>query len=72
MHDEGYIRYEKYKGARLTAKGKRVARETQKRHETLRSFLLMLGIDEKSANEEACKMEHILSSKTIKKLAEFV
>ena len=72
LSDEGYIDYEKYGGVTLTEKGKRVARETKKRHETLKEFLLLLGIDKKIAEEDACEMEHILHPSTMDMIVKFV
>lgn len=72
LSEEGYVDYEKYSGAKLTEKGKRVARETKKRHDTLKEFLLILGIDKKTAEEDACEMEHILHPDTMNTIIKFV
>jgi DtxR family Mn-dependent transcriptional regulator len=69
---EGYINHEKYKGVTLTKKGLRVAHETRRKHEVLREFLEILGIDEDLADEDACRMEHILNPKTLERLTRFV
>ncbi len=68
----GYINYEKYGGVTLTPKGKRVARETRKKHEMLHEFLLILGVEDKTADEDACKMEHDLNPRTLERLTRFV
>jgi len=68
----GYVDYAKYGGAKLTERGRRVARETKKRHDTLKEFLLLLGIDKKIAEEDACEMEHILHSDTMDTIIKFV
>lgn len=72
LSEEGYVDYEKYGGAKLTEKGKRVARKTKKRHDTLKEFLLLLGVDKKTAEEDACEMEHILHSDTMNTIIKFV
>ena len=72
LSKEGYIDYEKYGGATLTKKGRRVARETKKRHDALTEFLLLLGVDGKIAEEDACEMEHILHSDTMNMIVKFV
>lgn len=69
---EGHIDYEKYGGATLTEKGKRIARETKKRHDTLKEFLVLLGVDKKIADEDACEMEHILHPSTMDTVIKFV
>lgn len=72
LSEEGYVDYEKYGGTKLTEKGKRVARRTKKRHDTLKEFLLLLGIDKKTAEEDACEMEHILHPDTMNTIIKFV
>ena len=70
--EEGYINYEKYSGVTLTEKGKRIAVKTKNKHEILKDFLIILGIDEKIADEDACKIEHHVNKKTMDKLTKFV
>jgi DtxR family Mn-dependent transcriptional regulator len=72
LNNEGYIDYKKYSGVKLTKKGKKLALNTKKKHETLKNFLIILGIDENIANEDACKIEHILNPKTMIRLTKFV
>ena len=72
LSDEGYINYEKYSGVTLTEKGKKIAMKTKKRHDILKSFLRILGIDEKVADEDACRIEHVVAPKTMDKLTKFV
>jgi len=72
LSDEGYINYEKYTGVTLTEKGKKIAMNTKKKHETLKNFLILLGVDEKIADEDACKIEHNIDQKTMGKLRKFV
>lgn len=45
----------------LTAEGEEVARKIYERHTILTAFLIQLGVDEKSAAEDACKIEHDIS-----------
>ncbi len=68
----GYINYEKYRGVTLTPKGKKIAKKTREKHEMLRNFLLILGIDDKTSDEDACRMEHILNPDTLDRLTKFV
>jgi len=72
MAEEGYINYEKYRGVTLSEKGKRVAKETQSRHDTLKAFLTILGINENIANDDACKIEHHVHPLTMERLEKFV
>lgn len=72
LSDEGYINYEKYTGVTLTSKGKKIALNIKRKHETLRNFLILLGVDEKIADEDACKIEHNVNKQTMEKLRKFV
>ena len=72
LSEDGYINYEKYGGATLTSKGKKIAKETKKKHEMLREFLLILGVDDKIADTDACKVEHVLNPESLDRLTKFV
>lgn len=69
---EGYINYEKYGGVTLTKKGKKIAIKTKERHNKLKEFLILFGLDKKTAEEDACEMEHILHEKTMDAVIKFV
>jgi len=70
---DGLIRHEKYGYVELTQKGNRIAKEIYSRHQTLFKFLnQILRIDPRAAEEDACKMEHTISSTALKKLVEFI
>jgi len=72
LKEHGYINYEKYRGVTLTKKGLHIAMKTRKKHETLKEFLCILGIPEKIANEDACRIEHVVNTETMKRLTKFV
>ena len=64
----GLVTQEPYSPIELTTKGTRLARHVLGRHKLLRSFLVMLGVSRKTADKDACMMEHILSAETIDKI----
>ena len=68
----GYVNYEKYSGATLTEKGIKVAIATKKKHDTLTEFLVLLGVNKKTAEKDACEMEHILHPSTMDTVIKFV
>lgn len=72
LSDDNLINYEKYSGVTLTSKGENIAKETRVKHNTIRDFLLILGIDEKIADEDACKIEHTVNPETMERLTKFV
>lgn len=72
LADKGYIRYEKYSGVTLTEAGLTLAREVEKRHNTLKEFLLILGVEETIADQDACRIEHDVNPETMERLTKFV
>jgi Mn-dependent DtxR family transcriptional regulator len=69
---DGYLKYEKYRGIVMTDLGRETASDMQKRHALLRRFLVGLGVDEKTADADAEGMEHHVSPKTLKCLADWL
>jgi len=68
----GLVVYEKYRDVRLTSKGRKIAETVVKRHRILKEFLVLLGVDEDIAEEDACGMEHSIHLETVEKLTKFV
>ena len=67
------INYEPYGYVTLTPAGEKVAKEIEKRHILLKDFLFrFIGVDEKTADETACRMEHAMDKATFKKFKAFV
>ena len=57
----------------LTGSGRELAEKIYARHTLVTNFLISLGVDEETASEDACKMEHSISDasfEAIKKWAE--
>jgi DtxR family Mn-dependent transcriptional regulator len=73
LNGRGLVNYEKYEYVELTRDGAKVGREMRRRHEVLRRFLTdILNIRPKTADAEACMMEHALSTATLNRLADFM
>jgi len=68
----GLVNYERYGGVILTKKGERIAKVVKTRHDAIKAFLSILLISEKTAERDACKLEHDLSPETIEQLTKFV
>lgn len=60
----GHILVDKDGFITLTASGLAISERLYERHTVLTKLLVSLGVDEKTAAEDACKMEHDLSDKT--------
>ena len=68
-----FINYEPYGYVTLTASGKKIAQEIESRHIFLKDFLFrILKVEEKTANDTACRMEHAMDKATFKKFQQFV
>lgn len=72
LSSEGFLDYVPYGGVLLTAKGRRVAVETKRRHDTLKQLLVLLGVNEGVAEEDACRIEHVVHAETMSHLRKFV
>jgi len=64
LRENGYITMDKEGLITLTEKGLEIAESMYERHRLLTQFFVRLGIDEKIAREDACKIEHDLSEET--------
>lgn len=64
LEKEGYITVDADHIIHLTPVGECLAKEMYERHLTFRSLLLDLGIDEKTADRDACEIEHAVSAKS--------
>jgi DtxR family Mn-dependent transcriptional regulator len=73
LNDRGLVNYEKYEYVELTKAGAKIGREMRRRHKVLFKFLTqILKIDNKTADVEACCMEHSLSLNTLDRVTEFM
>jgi Mn-dependent DtxR family transcriptional regulator len=72
LDETGYLKYEKYRGIKLTNEGTRIARNIRNRHGLLAEFFMIIGVDEETANSDAEGIEHHLHPETMKKLEEFI
>lgn len=72
LSDAGYINYEKYSGVTLTEPGREIAKKTKERHNILKEFLSILGVDDTVADDDACRIEHVVHPETVDRLTIFV
>jgi len=62
--DNGYITIEDERYITLTEKGAEIAQRIHQRHTLLSQVLMAIGVNEKQAYEDACKLEHAISEET--------
>lgn len=61
--EKGYV-YEDGKHLYLTEEGKRYAENVYEKHCIIRDYLLLCGVSPANAEEDACRMEHLISEET--------
>lgn len=64
LKNEGYINIDKDGHITLTDAGLAQADKIYDRHKVLSEALMLLGVDQKHAEDDACKMEHIISDES--------
>lgn len=63
LRENGYIVMDRDGLITLTDRGMAIAAKMLDRHHTLTKFLIALGVDEKTAEEDACKIEQTSASR---------
>jgi Mn-dependent DtxR family transcriptional regulator len=56
----------------LTPSGKEIAEMIYERHQLLTNWLVHLGVDEKIASEDACRIEHDISKESFEAIKKFI
>ena len=73
LSEKGYVNYAPYDIITLTDKGKILAEDVVRRHETLKDFFIkILLLEEEDAEEASCKIEHAISDKILDRIINFV
>ncbi len=64
LRENGYITMNSEGHISLTDKGRKIAETMYERHKLLSNWLMFLGVDEETAMEDACRIEHVISVKS--------
>ncbi len=64
LRSEDYISIDENNYITLTEKGQVIAEKMYERHTMLTDWLTHLGVNEKTAAEDACRIEHVLSDES--------
>lgn len=64
MDDNNYIT--------LTKSGRAIAEKIYERHNVISKLLMKVGIDEKTAAEDACRIEHVISDTSFEAIKKFM
>ena len=72
LKKEEYIEVDTNGNIFLTESGEKIAKTIYERHNLLTEVLIRLGVDEKIAQEDACKIEHVISDTSIKAIKIYI
>ncbi len=64
LREGGYITVTREGFIYLTDTGREVAEMIYERHELLSAWLIKLGVDARTATEDACRIEHVISKES--------
>ena len=71
LRQGGYILVEKDGAITLTDSGRKLAETIYERHTVLSELLIRLGVDEKTATEDACRIEHAISDESFQAIKQY-
>jgi DtxR family Mn-dependent transcriptional regulator len=71
LREGGYILVEKDGAITLTDSGKKLAETIYERHTVLSDLLIRLGVDEKTATDDACRIEHVISDESFQAIKQY-
>ena len=72
LREQGYTQLHDGGAIILTSKGREIAKSIYQRHKLITEWLMFLGVDEKTALRDACKMEHGMSDASYQALKDHV
>ena len=64
LKNRGYITVEKNGGLILTDAGREIATKIYERHRVISRLLKKIGVPDKVADADACRIEHVISDET--------
>lgn len=73
LSEKGLITNEKYGEIHLTPTGRALAEFTSRKHQIIRQFFMdVLRIDAKTADKDACAIEHVISNDSVQAMQDFL
>ena len=72
LREKGYIVIDAEGYITLTGKGRKIAVTMYERHIAISDWLISLGVDTKTAVQDACKMEHTMSEKSFSAIKNYI
>lgn len=68
LRQDGLLLMQDDGGLIFTEEGRRMAEDVYRKHTLIYEWLLQLGVSESTAQEDACNMEHVISSESLAKI----
>lgn len=72
LRANGYVEIDSEGHISLTEAGQEIAETMYERHTLLSQWLIYLGVDEQTALEDACRIEHVVSAKSFKAIKDHI
>ena len=72
LKNGGYVIMDESGFLTLTDAGREVVEKIYERHTVLTDYLMRLGVDEETATEDACRIEHVISDTSFAAIKQYV
>jgi len=72
LKNGGYITVDDSGHIALTEEGEQVAQKIFERHTLITHMLMLLGVDEKTAADDACRIEHVISDESFEAIKKHI
>ena len=72
LRENGFIEMDEDGFIALTDKGRQIAESMYERHTFISRWLIQLGVEEATAIEDACRMEHVISQESFEAIKRHV
>ena len=71
LRTEGFVEMDLNGYITLTERGEEIAQRIYSRHKLLEKVLMAIGVDQETASEEACRIEHDINDDSYDKISAF-
>ena len=72
LRDNGFIQIDKSGYITLTETGRSIAESIYERHQILTKMLVHLGVDQQTAENDACRIEHVISTESFHAIKQYM
>ncbi|MCH5318006.1 MAG: metal-dependent transcriptional regulator [Eubacterium sp.] len=72
LRENGYIEIDDSGYISLLPEGQKIAETMYERHTSISSWLMEIGVDSKTAVEDACRIEHVISAESFEAVKNYI